>query len=116
ERPVDRTLGRNCVEDRSNPGGLGSQLNSISAISPTDIWAAGCNGLACGDAGQASNEPALIEHWDGTEWNINSAPVEDGGIFADAVLTFPSRHIYVGGFAFASFGPTSVILKGTEGQ
>jgi hypothetical protein len=96
----------------SNPGALNTLLNSISAISPTDIWAAGCN--QCADAGVGA--PPLIEHWDGTQWNINSAPIEERGETANAVLTFPSRHIYIGGFAFASFGPTSMILKGVEGQ
>ena len=92
--------------------GTVSVLNSISAISPSDIWAAGCN--SCGDVSQA---PALIEHWNGTAWSINPAPVALGGVSGNTLLTFPSsRHIYVGGFAFAQFGPTSVILKGVEGQ
>ena len=44
-------------------------------------------------------------------------PIEFGGISGNAVLTFPSsRHIFVGGFAFAQSGITSVILKGVEGQ
>jgi hypothetical protein len=92
--------------------GTVSALNSISAISPTDIWAAGCN--ACGDVGEV---PALIEHWDGTAWRINPTPIQFGGVSANTVLTFASsRHIFVGGFAFASSGPSSVILKGAEGQ
>jgi hypothetical protein len=91
--------------------GSGSLLNSISAISPNDIWAAGCSN--CGDVGGSA--PALLEHWDGTGWSINPAPVQFGGIAANTVLTFPlSKHIFVGGFAFASFGPSSVILKGAE--
>jgi len=95
-----------------NPSAMGTLLTSISAISATDIWAAGCN--QCGDA--PGGLPPLIEHWDGTQWNINSAPVEDAGESANAVLTFPSRQIYIGGFAFATFGPSSVILQGAEGQ
>jgi len=92
--------------------GNGSGLNSISAISATDIWAAGCS--ACGDV---SEVPPLIEHWNGTAWSMNPAPIEFGGVSADTVLAFPSsRHIFVGGFAFAQSGATSVILKGVEGQ
>ena len=93
-----------------NTGTL-SVLNSISAISPTDIWAAGCNN--CGDVGGGA--PALIEHWDGTSWSINPAPVQFGGLLANTVLTFPvTKHIFVGGFTFASFGASSVIMKGVE--
>jgi len=93
--------------------GTSSVLNSISAISSTDIWAAGCN--VCADAGGGA--PALIEHWNGTTWTVNPSPVEFGGIAANTILAFPSsKHIFVGGFAFASFGPSSVILEGVEGQ
>ena len=91
--------------------GTATALNSISAISPTDIWAVGCNG--CGDV--SAGVPALIEHWDGASWNVNPAPAQFGGIAANTVLTFPlSKHIFVGGFAFSSFGPSSVLMKGAE--
>jgi hypothetical protein len=92
--------------------GTHSNLNSISAISPTDIWAVGCT--ACGDVGGGA--PALVEHWNGTAWSINPTPIEFGGVSANTVLAFPSGHIFVGGFSFASFGPTSVIMRGVEGQ
>jgi hypothetical protein len=98
----------------SGTADIRQQLTSAgqAAISPSDIWAAGCN--SCGDVGQA---PALIEHWNGTAWSINPAPVALGGVSGNTLLTFPSsRLIYVGGFAFAQFGPTSVILKGVESQ
>ena len=92
--------------------GPSAVLNSISAISPTDIWVAGCS--ACGDVG--GNAPALIEHWNGTTWSINPAPVALSGISANTILSFPSsKHIFIGGFAFAQFGPMSVILRGAEG-
>jgi hypothetical protein len=88
----------------------GSVLNSISAISPTDIWAAGCG--ACGGVGGGA---ALIEHWDGTSWSVNPTPVQFSGVVANTLLTFPlSKHIFAGGFTFASFGPSSVIMKGAE--
>jgi hypothetical protein len=91
--------------------GTATALNTISAISPTDIWAAGCG--ACGDVG--GNTPALIEHWDGTSWSVNPAPVQFSGVVANTVLTFPlSKHIFVGGFTFAQFGPSSVIMEGAE--
>lgn len=95
-----------------NPSDTGSMLVDLSVISSTDIWAVGCPVAACGDAGG----PPLIEHWDGNEWNTNPAPIEDGGETALAVLTFPSRHIYIGGFAFGTFGPISFLVKGVEGN
>lgn len=89
-----------------------SALVSVSAILPIDIWAAGC--FFCGDAG--SGQPPLIEHWDGTAWTVNPAPTEFAGVTANAVLTFPSRHIFVGGVAQDLAGAASVIMKGVEGQ
>jgi len=91
--------------------GTNSALNSIRAISPIDIWAAGCNN--CGDVG--GSLPALVEHWNGSTWTVNPTPVQFSGVFANTVLTFPaSKHIFVGGFSFGSLGPSSVILKGAE--
>jgi len=91
--------------------GTSAVLNSIRAISPSDIWAAGCN--ACGDVG--GSNPALIEHWDGTAWSINPSPVRLGGLAANALLTFPlTKRIYVGGFTFSSFGPSSFLMEGVE--
>jgi len=85
-------------------------LGSISAISPTDIWASGCE--SCGDAVGAP----LLEHWNGTTWSLNPVPIEDRGIALNTVLALPSGHIFLGGFAFAQFGPSSAILEGTEGR
>ena len=93
--------------------GTSSALNSISAISPTDIWAAGCS--SCGDVGGSA--PALVEHWNGSTWSVNPTPVQFSGVSANTVLAFPaSKHIFVGGFSFGSLGPSSVILKGAEGR
>ena len=91
--------------------GAATALNTISAISPTDIWAAGC--AACGDVG--GNTPALIEHWDGVSWTVNPAPNQLSGVVANTLITFPlSKHIYIGGFTFGQFGPSSVIMEGAE--
>ena len=91
--------------------GTATAMNAISAISPTDIWAAGC--AACGDVG--GNTPALIEHWDGVSWTVNPGPNQLSGVVANTLLTFPlSKHIYIGGFTFASFGPSSIIMEGAE--
>jgi hypothetical protein len=95
-----------------NPSDINSMLLDLSVISSTDIWAVGCTVTSCGDAGG----PALIEHWDGTQWNVNSAPIEDGGEAALTVLTLPSRRIWIGGLAFGTQGPISFLLKGVEGR
>jgi hypothetical protein len=44
----------------------GGQFTSVSATSPTDVWAVGSTG--------DSSQQALIEHWDGTAWALVPAP------------------------------------------
>jgi hypothetical protein len=43
-----------------------SEILSIAAISPADVWAL---------AEVGKNNPAVIEHWNGTQWSIVSLPV-----------------------------------------
>jgi hypothetical protein len=43
-----------------------SEILSIAAISPADVWAL---------AEVGKNFPAVIEHWNGTQWSIVSLPV-----------------------------------------
>jgi len=95
-----------------NPSDINSTLFAISAISSNDIWAVGCTVTACGDAGG----PPVIEHWDGTQWNLNSVPLELGGEIGLSVLTLPSKQIFIGGFAFGTQGPVAYVLKGVEGK
>jgi len=94
----------------SVPTALGSFPSGISAISPTDIWAVGCD--QCGDF--SNGRPALVEHWDGTNWTIVTTPSETFGVAANAVLSFPSKRVFIGGFVFNPVGPTSVIFQGME--
>ena len=89
-----------------------TSLKSISAISATDIWAVGCD--QCGDF--SNDRPALVEHWNGKRWKLITTPTETFGVAGNAVLTFPSKHIVIGGFIFAPTGPSSVIFEGVEGQ
>jgi len=72
-----------------SPPGLGD-LKSVTAVSPTNVWAAGIGGGTSGD---------LVEHWNGTSWSIVSSAAFSGtdtglrGISADA-----SNDIWAVGF------------------
>lgn len=52
-------------------GTLFSQLEGVVAISASDVWAVGYYGK---DINKATIDQTLIEHWDGTTWNIVSSP------------------------------------------
>ncbi len=57
------------IQPSPNLGGSGDDnvLNDVAAISPTDVWAVGYyfNGTA---------DQALIEHWNGTVWQVVPSP------------------------------------------
>jgi hypothetical protein len=45
-------------------GHANAQIGAVSALSPTDVWAAGTLG-----ASGASSAP-LVVHWDGSAWSL----------------------------------------------
>ena len=60
----------------------GGQLYSVSATSPTDVWAVGWTG---GDA-TTDGQQTLIEHWNGTAWTrVPSPNPADAGNFLHGV-------------------------------
>jgi hypothetical protein len=71
-------------------------LRSVSAISSSDVWAAGCT--SCG-ADIGVNQVVLVEHWDGKQWSINPTPLIGRGDFdfPGSVLTFPSGSVFIAG-------------------
>jgi hypothetical protein len=54
------------------------QINSIDAISPTNVWAVGDSGDNVADfyssGGGGTPQATLIEHYNGTSWSIVSSP------------------------------------------
>jgi hypothetical protein len=50
----------------------GTELNALTVISPTDIWAVGRQAGTSGTSGTAVTP--LIEHWDGTRWSVAPSP------------------------------------------
>jgi hypothetical protein len=75
---VKRTLtqhfdgaGWSIVPSPNPPNDVISELHSVSAAAANDVWAVGST--------HSGGPPArtLIEHWDGTQWNIVSSPNPD---------------------------------------
>jgi hypothetical protein len=66
--------GGNCSGDWSivpNPGGVGSFLLDVAAVSPSDAWAVGYgwNGI---------NDIPMVQHWNGVQWNLVTVPRPHG--------------------------------------
>lgn len=58
-----------------NTGFYTNDLEAVSAISSTDVWAVGYDDT---ESGQAQR---LIEHWNGNNWSIVPNPGQMGGLF-----------------------------------
>jgi hypothetical protein len=77
-----------------------NRLRSLTAVSPTDIWAFGSYFAASG----SENQMTLLLHWDGTSWSLASSPnpTTTGG-FLDDIL-----------FSGVVAGPDDVWIFGSE--
>lgn len=79
-----------------NPGHLANYLNAVTALSATDVWAVG----SFRDASFV--DQTLIEHWDGTSWQIVTSPKAPN--LADAYLTAvaasSATDVWAVGFAY----------------
>jgi hypothetical protein len=82
-------------------------LNSIVAISANDIWAAGDSQIGNG------NYQTLIEHWDGTQWNIIASPNVGSSSFSNylyGIAAVSSNNVYAVGMYMTDPGYTRQTL------
>jgi hypothetical protein len=59
------------------PGGGWADLQSVEAIAPDNVWAAGGQRIQAPDGFVGTH--ILVEHWDGSQWSIVPAPITLGG-------------------------------------
>lgn len=70
------------------PGGTEAMLHAVGAVAPDDVWAAG---EARGDAGGLSvGAWILVEHWDGSSWEVVPSPPPPGGVS----INFSGTRVY----------------------
>ena len=72
----------------------GSGYNGISAVSPTDIWAAGNANASAGDP----FTEAILAHWNGTTWTLTVPPHPAGEMQFDQLFSVAALP---GGMAWA---------------
>ena len=56
------------VQPSPNPGQISDSLSAVAAVSADDVWAVGERTLRGTIGG------TLVEHWDGTSWNVVKTP------------------------------------------
>ena len=73
-----------------------NDLNGISALSSTDIWAVG---LACGGFGCGTNSnQTLAMHWDGTSWTLSTSPNPSFSNLLYGVTTVAPNDVWAVGY------------------
>jgi hypothetical protein len=70
-----------------------SELHAVAALSTSDVWAVGEVVSSVG------HETALIEHWDGTSWNVTAGPSPESSHFSalSAVAAISADNIWAVG-------------------
>ena len=83
-------------------------IGAVTAISPTDAWAVGEQIGATPAAGGST----LIEHWDGTSWNIVPSPTPGGDPGLTGVAARSATDVYAVGGELPSVngGPSQALI------
>lgn len=101
------------------PSAAYTRLTSITAISATDIWAVGYSAhYSDNPSGGFASEPTVIEHWDGTAWNIIPSP---NSTFKynqlKSVVAVEANDIWAVGASFDSFyGSSHTLIEHWNGK
>lgn len=74
-----------------DPGGSGSQLEGVTALTANDAWAVGLTQTSGG------RWISLIMHWDGSHWNVVPSPSPDGDAGLSAVAAASANDIWAVG-------------------
>ena len=92
------------------PGGGWADLQSVEAIAPGNVWAAGGQRIQAPDGFVGTH--LLVEHWDGSQWSVVPAPMTVGGSgnFVDDIEAIAANDIWFVG-DWLEFPPSSAAQK-----
>jgi hypothetical protein len=82
-----------------------SQLGSIAAVSPTDVWSVG---YTSGLVGSVDVIDPLIEHYDGKTWDEVPSGLPTG-IELDAVTAVNANNLWAAGYSYSGSGGQVII-------
>jgi outer membrane protein assembly factor BamB len=102
------------VTSPNTPSSTGSNnfLNDVAAVSSTDVWAVG----SYINATQSSR--TLIEHWDGTSWQIVTSPSVGTDSYLEAAAAKAANDVWAVGYSYSGGVAQSLIehWNGTSWQ
>jgi Phosphoesterase family len=91
-----------------DPGLIGNQFYAVKAIASDDVYAIGQQ------AGTGFPNKALIEHWNGTAWNVVPGPADVSASALPLGLTAPSNSLMIVGQQETDTAPyTTYVAAGT---
>jgi hypothetical protein len=77
----------------ANAAGVENQLESVQAISPTNVWAVG----QAVNSSTLASEGTLIEHWNGTSWSVVPSPSPGSNDYLNGVTANGSSDVWAVG-------------------
>lgn len=84
------------VVNSPSPASMNNELFSVSAVSASDIWAAG---FLTTPVKQTPTDETLIEHWNGSQWSVVKSPNPGSNDHLNAVAAFSASDAWVVGNA-----------------
>ena len=93
-----------------SPGSASNQLTAVAALSPSDVWAVG------GETNLDGTAQGLIEHWDGTHWQVvaSSNPGSERTSFA-GIAAISATDVWVVGQTSAQNGGLQALMEHWDG-
>jgi hypothetical protein len=73
-----------------------SSLNSVTALASNNVWAVGSTASPTSIANTQTNGDTLIEHWNGTTWNIIASPSKGFDVLT-SVTAISAKYIWAVG-------------------
>ncbi len=103
------------VVQSPNPGSGLNYLESITAVSANDIWAAG---FSSGGQTVLGMQKTLIEHWDGTSWKVvQSVSPGSNGNTLSAITAISANNVWaVGNTNDGSPGTDNALIEHWNGK
>jgi len=92
------------------PGGGWADFESVEALAPDDVWAAGGQRIQAPDGYVGTH--IMVQHWNGSQWSLLPAPVTIGGSgnFVDDIEAIAADDIWFVG-DWLELPPTSAAEK-----
>jgi hypothetical protein len=98
-----------------DPQGQCNTFSALAASASNDVWAVGKVYMNAGNCGKGSNFPAVIEHWDGTSWNIVPSPSPVNKRLT-GVAAIASNDVWAVGYNEPSWGSLYTLTEHWDGS